>query len=463
MQTIVALSTGAIHGAIAIVRLSGPNALPIAARLFRTSTGRPIPDILPRVACLGEVYDGDTPIDQAVATRYIAPNSYTGEDVVELACHGSRYVIERILQLAVEQGARLAERGEFTRRAFLNGKLDLAQAEAVADLISAETAAQAKIAFSQLRGDLSKDVDLLRSKLLELAALLELELDFSEEDIEFANRDKLQRLVDNTLRKTNKLLGSFATGNAIKEGVKVVIAGAPNAGKSSLLNAMAKEEVALVSDIPGTTRDAIETTLRIDGITFRLIDTAGLRTAQDPVERMGIDRAGQRIGEAAALLVVIDSTSPRANATQALEKSLEFANPNADLAVLLSKADLSTKESLIAMRSQIQTAYPKAIIIDWAAPSRQGEEQILEWLHSLTARLALTTEDTIVTSARHIASLSAAQKNLNELLQAITSGVTTDILAYHLRAAINSLASITGCVSNDAILDYIFSRFCIGK
>lgn len=463
MQTIVALSTGPVHGAIAIVRLSGPDAASIASSLFRARDGQKLSQLPPRVAHLGELYEGDTPIDQIVATRYCAPQSYTGEDVVEFACHGSPFVVARLLQMAVALGARLAERGEFTRRAFLNGKLDLVQAEAVADLISAASEPQARVAFAQLKGELSKDVDALRAQLLQLAALLELELDFSEEDVEFADRAQLEQLSQGALQHVEKLLDSYVAGNAVREGVRVVIAGAPNAGKSSLLNALAQEEVALVSDVPGTTRDAIETELHVEGLQFRLIDTAGLRDAVDPVERMGVLRAEQRIAQASALIVVADSTQPWESLKASIEEAVSHAAPGVEVAVLLSKVDLQHDSPLNTLQAEVRALVPSAAVILWAAPSRSGERDILEWLRAIAVRLLPAYGGAVVTSVRQVAALQEAHGCLLELRQALEGQTTTDILAFQLRAVIDSLATITGDVSNDAILDYIFSRFCIGK
>lgn len=463
MQTIVALSTGPAHGAIAMVRLSGAEALAIAERLFRSAAGVPLSALTPRSVHFGELWDGDAAIDQVVTSYYQAPHSYTGEDVVEFSCHGSSYVVERLLQMAVESGARLAKRGEFTRRAFLNGKMDLVQAEAVADLINAQTAPQAEVAFLQLKGDLSKDVKTLQSQLLELAALLELELDFSEEDVEFADRTKLMQLVESASKKVNALLNSYTAGNALREGVRVVIAGAPNAGKSSLLNALAREEVALVSDIPGTTRDAIETTLRIGGLLFRLIDTAGLRVADDPVERMGVARAEQRIAQASVLMVVVDSTLQWECVRAAVAEAMDHADSAADVAVLLSKSDLSLESVLEGLQAQVQKEVPRALVMRWAAPTHRGEEDILEWLSGIATRLLPKAGDAVVTSVRHVAALSEAQRGLHSLTEALENRTPTDILAFQLRESIDSLAAITGEVSNDAVLDYIFSRFCIGK
>lgn len=463
MQTIVALSTGPIHGAIAIVRISGPDALLVADSLFHSALGKSLSQLPSRTALLGELRDGEVPVDQVVATCYLAPHSYTGEDMVEFACHGSPYVVERMLQLAIARGARLAARGEFTRRAFLNGKLDLVQAEAVADLINARSEPQARVAFSQLKGELSKEVDMLRAQLLELAALLELELDFSEEDVEFADRSQLTLLAQSAQGHVEKLLASYVTGNAVREGVKVVIAGAPNAGKSSLLNALAQEEVALVSDVPGTTRDAIETVLRIEGLQFRLIDTAGLRDAVDPVERMGVQRAEQRIAQAAALIIVIDSTQPCESLIDSIDEALTYALPEARVAIVLSKVDLQRFELLARLQECVQTHAPRATVMPWAAPTRSGECEILDWLRGVAESLLQACGDAVVTSTRQVAALREAQKSIQELGQLLDTHATTDILAFQLRAAIDALASITGAVSNEAILDYIFSRFCIGK
>lgn len=463
MQTIVALSTGPVHGAIAVVRISGPDALPIANSLFRSVSGRDLAALPPRTAQLGELCDGDVPLDQVVVTFFPAPHSYTGECLVELACHGSSFVVNRLLQLSVDRGARLANRGEFTRRAFLNGKLDLLQAEAVADLINAQSEPQAKVAFAQLRGNLSKDVDSLRAQLLELAALLELELDFSEEDVEFADRERLSLLAQDALLHIKKLLASYVAGNALQEGVRVVIAGAPNAGKSSLLNALAQDDVALVSDVPGTTRDAIEAVLRVEGLQFRLIDTAGLRNATDPVERMGVIRAEQRIGQAMVLLIVADATQPCECIKRSIEEAYAHASPEVMVAILLSKVDLLDAEPLIELQKIAHEVVPQGKVILWAAPIRRGEQEVFDWLRNVAYSLLPAHGDAVVTSARQVAALQEAEMNLLELISLLDSHATVDILAFQVRAAIDSLASLTGTVTSDAVLDYIFSRFCIGK
>ena len=455
MHTIVALSTGSIHGAIAIVRISGPDAVSIADTLFHSARGAKLSSLPPRVAHFGELLDGDAAIDQVVATRYQAPRSYTGEDMVEFACHGSSFIVERLLQMAMAKGARMAEKGEFTRRAFLNGKLDLAQAEAVADLINAQTAPQTQMALMQLKGGLSKTIDTLKAQLLELSALLELELDFSEEDVEFASRGRLMQLTQQAQCGIERLLASYTSGNAVREGVRIVITGSPNAGKSSLLNALAQEEIALVSDTPGTTRDAIETTLRVNGLQFRLTDTAGLRQSTDPVERMGVQRAEQRIAQAAALIVVVDATLP----WEHIKKDINGAR----IAILLSKVDLTPASELEQRYALTQKEFPSATHLRWAAPTRHGEQEILQWLSSIAAQLLPQGEAVVVTSARHAAALSEARQSLEGLAQSLNGHVTTDILAFQLRAAIDSLTSITGGVDSNAVLDYIFSRFCIGK
>ena len=463
MHTIVALSTGSIHGAIAIVRISGPDAVSIADTLFHSARGAKLSSLPPRVAHFGELLDGDAAIDQVVATRYQAPRSYTGEDMVEFACHGSSFIVERLLQMAMAKGARMAERGEFTRRAFLNGKLDLAQAEAVADLINAQTAPQTQMAFMQLKGELSKTIDTLKGQLLELSALLELELDFSEEDVEFADRSRLMQLTQQAQCGIERLLASYTSGNAVREGVRIVITGSPNAGKSSLLNALAQEEIALVSDIPGTTRDAIETTLRVNGLQFRLTDTAGLRQSADPVERMGVQRAEQRIAQASALIVVVDASLPWEHIKRDISTAIQHAAHGARIAILLSKVDLTPANELEQRYALAQKEFPSATHLRWAAPTRHGEQEILQWLSSIAAQLLPQGEAVVVTSARHAAALSEARQSLEGLTQSLNGHVTTDILAFQLRAAIDSLASITGGVDSNAVLDYIFSRFCIGK
>ena len=451
-DTIVALATPPGIGAIGVIRLSGPAALAIGDRLFLSKKLSEQPSHTLQVGLL--THQGRA-LDEVVVSLYKNPRSYTGEDVVEFSCHGSPYVLQEIIAACLSEGARLARPGEFTQRAFLKGKLDLTQAEAVADLIAAGTRASQRTALQGLKGGFSTELSHLREQLLQFSALLELELDFSQEDVEFADRDKLTTLLGQLERSTATLLQSFQLGNAIRNGVSVAIIGKPNAGKSTLLNSLLNENRALVSDRPGTTRDTIEEVLNIEGILFRLIDTAGLREhTTDRIESAGMERSLEKMRSADLVLYVYDSTEPPEDAIawqqQAMADGLNFI-------LVANKSDLTNASSSVTQHPILK----EAVLI--AAKTRQGLPLLTEAMvaHVLTG--ALDTEHTIVTNARHFQALQEVHKALLDAQRGLIQSLPGDLLALEVRRCLHYLGEITGEITNEDQLDFIFSKFCIGK
>ena len=445
-DTICAPATSVGTGAVSVIRVSGPEALPIADKLIRFRSGS---------AAGSKGYTlkfGEIPgVDEVVAGIYRAPHSYTGEDSVEISCHASRYIAQKILSLLCEAGARPAEPGEFTRRAFLNGKMDLAQAEAVADLIAADTQAAHRVAVSQLKGGYSQELRSLRDSLVEIAALMELELDFSEEDVEFADRSKLRGLLQKASAHIAALADSFRAGNAIKNGVPVAIVGPVNAGKSTLLNALLGEERAIVSDIPGTTRDTVEETLTLGGILFRFIDTAGLRDTADTIEKKGIERSYASLEKAEVVVGVLDALAPQEESHKASEAI---------------KAALSPAQSLILVRNKVDaldSVLPVDGLLDISAKTGQGLDALRSRLLETRGPLVSDNNATLVTNLRHYEALRAAGESLARVQSGLDAGLSQDLLAEDLRSGICSLNSIFGEVTSSEILENIFSRFCIGK
>lgn len=445
----MAVSTPPGTGGIAVVRMSGPQALSILAEAWK---GPEPGQFVSHTARLGWIADADgNGIDQVVALFFKGPNSYTGEDVVEISCHGSQWVQRAIVARLIECGASAAGAGEFTRRAFANGKLDLAQAEGVADMIAATSRASARLAASQLKGDYSRRLEALRSRLVDLGVLLELELDFSEEDVEFADRVKLIDLTKEILGVVQRLAASFKAGNAFKSGVPVAIAGMPNVGKSTLLNALAGEEKALVSDIPGTTRDVIEDAVEIDGILFRFLDTAGLRKSDDTVEKMGVERAMMRIREAAIMLFLVDPTQNVARQLVLMRRLAEQQFDGSKMVLVSSKADLTGAWS------------DDDRCIPISAKEGTGLDELRHKLVEMATAEYNPENELIVTNARHYEALTKAEAPLRRLLEGLEDGVSADFLAQDLREAERYLAEITGAVSSEDILHAVFSRYCIGK
>lgn len=450
-DTIVAPATAPGQAALAVLRLSGPQAIAIADTLWR---GKSLAQADSHTAHLGTVLDSrGLQLDQAVAVVYRAPRSFTGQDSVELTIHGSMYVRRELLNTLIKAGARLAEPGEFTRRAFLGGRLDLSQAEAVADIIAAESRAANDIAQSQLQGKFAGRIQQLRQQLIDIASLLELELDFAEEDLEFADRTLLTQLATQARDEIRRLLQSFRTGDAIMHGIPVAIVGAPNAGKSSLLNALLGHDRAIVSDVPGTTRDTIEETLHLGDHLFRFIDTAGLRASTDAVERIGIDRARAAIASARIILYVHDATLP-------LHPALIPRVPDATTLLVLNKTDLIPTPTL---DSQLSTLDSQLLPTPLSTRTGEGLDQIVRHLVTIAADMTTTYGDVLVANARHAEALSSALTSIGRVLDGLRSTLPADLVAQSLRETISHLGAITGAISSDLLLSTIFSRFCIGK
>jgi tRNA modification GTPase len=462
VDTIVALSTPPGVGALAVVRLSGPEAVPITQALFSKQNLATQPSHTLHYGTLRDP-QSDQLLDEVVVSLYRAPRSYTREDVVEITGHGSDFIVRQIMASLLRQGARLAEPGEFTKRAFLSGALDLAQAEAVADLIAADSALSHQVALNQLRGGFSDELRGLRAQLIKFAALLELELDFGEEDVEFADRTGLTRLLTEVQGVVIGLLRSFELGNVIKNGITTVIAGRPNAGKSTLLNALLREERAIVSAIPGTTRDFIEDEVSIDGLRFRFVDTAGLRdNPADEVEAIGVQRTRQRIGQAALLLYLFDLTNMTPAEVQADLADFTAAHPKLPVLVVGNKQDAATTAQLAAF-SRLKTQSSEHLTI--SAAVRQGLEELQTALLAQVrgAGLATSSAATIVTNVRHARALEAAAEHLAAVQQGLAIGRGTELLAADLRHALSALGEITGDISSEDLLTSIFTQFCIGK
>ena len=450
-DTIVAPATAPGQAALAVLRLSGPQAIAIADTLWR---GKSLAQADSHTAHLGTVLDSrGLQLDQAVAVVYRAPRSFTGQDSVEFTVHGSMYVRRELLDTLIKAGARLAEPGEFTRRAFLSGRLDLSQAEAVADIIAAESRAANDIAQSQLRGKFAGRIQQLRQQLIDIASLLELELDFAEEDLEFADRTQLTQLATQARDEIRRLLQSFRTGDAIMRGIPVAIVGAPNAGKSSLLNALLGHDRAIVSDVPGTTRDTIEETLHLGDHLFRFIDTAGLRASTDAVERIGIDRARAAIASARIILYVHDATLP-------LHPDLIPRVPDATTLLVLNKTDLIPTPTL---HSQLSTLDSQLLPTPLSTRTGEGLDQIVRHLVTIAADMTTTDGDVLVANARHAEALSSALTSIGRVLDGLRSTLPADLVAQSLRETISHLGAITGAIPSDLLLSTIFSRFCIGK
>ncbi|MBF9140585.1 tRNA uridine-5-carboxymethylaminomethyl(34) synthesis GTPase MnmE [Hymenobacter properus] len=461
-DTIVALSTPPGAGALAVVRLSGPAAVVITAAVFSKKS---LTQAAGHTLHYGTLRDPDTGeiIDEVVVALYRAPRSFTREDVVEISCHGSDYVVRQVLALLLRHGARLAEAGEFTKRAFLNGAMDLAQAEAVADLIAADSALSHKVALNQLRGGFSQELRDLRARLVQFAALLELELDFGEEDVEFADRTGLARLLAEVRGVVLGLLRSFELGNVIKNGITAVIAGRPNAGKSTLLNALLREERAIVSAIPGTTRDFIEDEVSIDGLRFRFVDTAGLRdNPADEVEAIGVQRTRQRVKQAAMLLYLFDLSELAPAEVQA---EMQELTAGLDLPVLAvgNKTDLALAETIRAFEQAFGAGQTPLVLL--SAGQNQGLETLQAALVAQVRGSALenTASATIVTNVRHARALETAAAHLAAVQTGLDTGRGTELLAADLRHALAALGEITGEISSEDLLTSIFTQFCIGK
>ncbi len=462
-DTIVAISTAQGMAAIGLIRLSGAEAISIADRIF---SGRSLAQAHSHTAHFGTITDANgSLIDEVVATIFRNPKSYTGQDVVELSCHGSPFIQQRILERCMEAGARLAAPGEFTMRAYLNGKLDLSQAEAVGDLIAAQNAASHRIALHQLRGGFKTELSDLREQLIHFASLLELELDFSEEDVEFAPRTELRALVERSLIHVRNLAETFKLGNAIRNGISTVIAGRPNAGKSTLLNALLNEERAIVSEIAGTTRDVIEEVLHIKGVAFRLTDTAGIRDTQDSIEAIGVQRTLQKLSQASIVLYLweIGSSTPdelRSDLDRYLPEQRQQPEQDA-LLILGTKLDLHPGFDARALSEAIGLRPEQVLAI--CAHDRESLHALRERMYQIGVGGELSLEQTIVSNARHQEALLRTANALEQTLGGLNMGLTNDLLALHMREALYHIGSITGDITVEDLLGNIFGKFCIGK
>ena len=480
-DTICAPATIPGTGAISVIRVSGPDALTVADRIIQCRKGS-ISEAEGYTIKFGTVHDASGAVlDEVLVSIFRAPHSYTGENSVEISCHASSYIVSSLMDLLFAAGARAAEPGEFTQRAFLNGKMDLAQAEAVADVIASQNAAAHRIAFKQMKGGFSSELRDMRSELLQLVSLMELELDFSEEEVEFADRTRLNELLTALTAHISRLIDSFKLGNAIKNGVPVAIAGATNTGKSTLLNALLGEDRAIVSDVHGTTRDTIEETLNIDGVLFRFIDTAGLRETSEIVEKIGIERTFKKISEASIVLGMVDLTRDFDSSRETVSSIVESVDFNAQkLVFLLNKTDicevnknvqiinyivslLNNKGVMSALISNCGEVADSVAIIPISAKTGIGTDVLRSVLASSQRDLLADSDTTLVTNQRHVQALTDARTSLLRTQEGLAYGLPTDLAAQDIREAIYHLGSIVGEISTDEVLGNIFRNFCIGK
>ena len=461
-DTIVALATPSGAGAIAVIRLSGEDAINIASKIFHSISGKNLTKQKTHTVHLGHIKDGNRVLDEVLATVFKNPNSYTGEDTVEFSCHGSSFIQQEIIQLCLRKNARMATPGEFTLRSFLNGKMDLSQAEAVADLIASDSEASHQLAIQQMRGGFSSEIATLREELLNFASLIELELDFAEEDVAFANRDDFQKLITKISFVLKRLIDSFATGNVLKNGIPVAIVGEPNVGKSTLLNALLNEQRAIVSDIAGTTRDTIEDEISIGGIAFRFIDTAGIRETTDTIESLGIKKTFEKIEQAQVVVFLIDSSQLFLEKNTIINLQIEIGKiknkyPQKALIVVANKADTLTNKEKTHLTNSIESLQ----LI--AAKTGQGVEDLKTSLLEFVNTGALKNNQTIVTNTRHYDALLKALEEINRVQNGIDAGLSGDLMAIDIRQALYYFGEITGEITNDDLLGNIFANFCIGK
>jgi tRNA modification GTPase len=458
-DTIAALATPHGFGAIAVIRLSGRHAISITEKVFYTKNlkQKSLVNKVSHTAHFGLIYENENIIDEVLVTIFKAPKTYTGEEIVEISCHGSVFIQQQILQVLFKHGARPAQAGEFTLRAFLNGKLDLSQAEAVADLIASNSATSHQVAMQHMRGGFSSKIGVLRENLLNFASLIELELDFSEEDVEFADRTDLRKLINTIQTIIDKLIGSFEVGNVIKNGIPVAIVGKPNAGKSTLLNVLLDDDRAIVSEIAGTTRDTIEDEIIIDGVLFRLIDTAGIRTTTDVIEQIGVNKAFEVIKKSAIVIYLFDTH--------------ELSRGDLELEVNIVREHIGTSQLLVVgnkidfeQLDELKQEFADVPHIQFiSAKEHTNIVELKATLVSLFDTRTVNTTDTIVTNSRHVNSLTKAQDALQKVNEGLNTQIQSDFLALDIRYALEALGEITGQVTNDDLLGNIFSKFCIGK
>lgn len=458
-DTIVALATPHGVGAIAVIRLSGADAIPICDKLFRSKTkaGKSLLAQKTHTIHFGTIEADGLIIDEVLVSIFKAPHSYTAQNTVELSCHGSIFIQQQLIQLFIRSGARLADPGEFTLRAFLNGKLDLSQAEAVADLIASNSVTSHQVAMQQMRGGFSGKIKTLRENLVNFASLIELELDFSEEDVEFADRADLKQLVSAIEKVVRRLIDSFEVGNVIKNGIPVTIVGKPNAGKSTLLNALLNEEKAIVSEIAGTTRDAIEDELTIDGVLFRFIDTAGIRETLDVIESIGVSKTFEKIKQSAIVIYLFDVHEISSTELKNTIDELKTKTGEAQLVIVANKID---KEDEAYTRQEYK-AFPEILYI--SAKEKTGLDELKNRLIELFDNRTVNVTETIVTNARHVQALQHTSAALHKVLSGLNTNISGELLATDIRNALHHLGLITGEITTDDLLENIFSKFCIGK
>lgn len=461
-STICAISTSPGIGAIAIIRLSGSDSITIADKIFKSpKKGKKLADQKANTIHFGQIIRAEEVIDEVVVSLFKAPHSFTGENSVEIACHGSTFIQQKILEVLTENGARLALPGEFTQRAFLNGKMDLSQAEAVADVISSSNAAAHKLAINQMRGGFSKEIGALRDQLLHFTAMVELELDFSEEEVEFADRTELRNLTVKIETLLRKLKDSFQLGNAIKNGIPVAIVGETNVGKSTLLNALLNEDKAIVSDIHGTTRDVIEDVVNIHGTAFRFFDTAGIRETDDHIENLGIERSYSKLELATVVLLVVDTENPYPIIEQRIRKIRERVSENQTLIIVANKIDSGLEDTIQQLEVFELTDNERIVFI--AAKQKENMDELIDYMiHSINFDAA-NQQDIIVTNARHYEILKNAHEAILRVLNGLDMHITGDFLAQDIRECLHYLGEITGEISTDEVLGHIFASFCIGK
>ncbi len=462
-DTIVALASPSGSGAIAVIRVSGAEAISISKSIFSSISGKDISKQKSHTLHLGHIVEGEKVIDQVLLSIFKDTNSYTGENTVEISCHGSTYIQQQIIQLLLRKGCRMANAGEFTLRSFLNGKMDLSQAEAVADLISSDNEASHQIAMQQMRGGFSNEIKQLRQELLNFASLIELELDFAEEDVAFADRTQFRELLNRIEFVLKRLIDSFAVGNVIKNGIPIAIVGEPNVGKSTLLNALLNEERAIVSEIAGTTRDTIEDELVIGGIGFRFIDTAGIRETEDVVESIGIKKTFEKIEQAQVVLYLFDSLKFKVQSSEYILEIEKIKNqfPLKPLVVIINKLDLMSEFEISTIRKELETLNIKLIFI--SAKENIGIDDLKNQLLSFVNTGALRNNETIVTNTRHYDSLLKALEEIQKVNFGLQTNISSDLMAIDIREALYHFGMITGEVTNDELLGNIFANFCIGK
>ncbi|MFN5324065.1 MAG: tRNA uridine-5-carboxymethylaminomethyl(34) synthesis GTPase MnmE [Bacteroidota bacterium] len=458
-HTIAAIATAPGVGAIAVIRVSGKDAFAICDRVFQSGKGKTLALAQSHSALFGTIRESDEVVDEVLALVLKGPRSFTGEDTVEFSCHGSTYIQQRILDLLIRNGARSAEPGEFTLRAFMNGKMDLTEAEAVADVIAADSSGSHRLAINQMRGGFSNEIQLLREKLIEFASLLELELDFSEEDVEFADRTRLIQLLDEASLRMQSLSASFESGNVIKSGIPVALTGKPNTGKSTLLNLILNEERAIVSDIAGTTRDTIEEEIVINGIKYRFIDTAGIRNATDEIERIGVGRSFDKMREASIIIYLFDPSETNPEELKVILN--EIRNSKGDSPhIMIPTANKSDRYNTDFLKKEYEVV---GDVIFISAKNHIGINELMEWIGSFTTENLSSQNQTILTNIRHKESIDKTHAALQNARNGLVNGLATDLVAIDIRTALMHLGEISGAITTDDLLESIFSKFCIGK